>query len=201
LQDRVEIAIDCCDSLGVLHRYGLSYGDISGNNVVARLDNPRGVFFFDVDSISPVDLRARAPLKSPGWETPDGLGPIEIDRSRTALLIVRLLSEDLNALPGHDLSGLLGGVRGRELSDLLRVCHETGSEQHFLGLRECLRNLPSSGISARQGTASSQVPGAGRVRHAVLSDASTSSGIPRPSSAGSKQPIIRPLIKLNPRQD
>lgn len=144
VKDRIEIAIDAVDSVNVLHSYGLSYGDVSGNNIVARLGEKPGVFFFDVDSIAPIDSRAKSPLRSPGWETPEDLSPQEIDRSRLAILIVRLLSEDLNAWPDEDLPSLLEPTSAKSLADKLRRGYEKGDSRSFQQINSLLRSLRSA---------------------------------------------------------
>jgi hypothetical protein len=138
-QDRLEIAIDCLDSIEVLHRHGLAYGDISGNNVVARLDERPGVFFFDADSISPLELRSRNPLVSPGWETPEGLDPISIDRSRFAILVIRLLLEEPNVYPDWDSVGRLPNSGKEQFGESLVRCYFTGLEKDFQDLSRLMR--------------------------------------------------------------
>jgi hypothetical protein len=149
VQDRIEMAIDAVDSVNALHSYGLSYGDVSGNNIVARLADEPGVFFFDVDSIAPTELRSQSPLRSPGWETPEDLGPQEIDRSRLAILIVRLLSEDLNAWPDRDSPSLLEPSSAKVLAKNLGHCYEKGDSRSFQQLTSTLRSLRSSDRSRR----------------------------------------------------
>lgn len=138
-QDRLEIAIDCLDSMDVLHRHGLSYGDISGNNVVARLDERPGVFFFDADSISPLELRAKNPLMSPGWETPDGLDPISIDRSRFSILVIRLLLEEPNVFPDWEAVSRLPNSGKEQFGESLVRCYFAGFEKDFLDLSRLMR--------------------------------------------------------------
>jgi len=138
-QDRLEIAIDCLDSMDVLHRHGLSYGDISGNNVVARLDERPGVFFFDADSISPLELRAKNPLMSPGWETPDGLDPISIDRSRFSILVIRLLLEEPNVFPDWEAVSRLPNSGKEQFGESLVRCYFAGLEKDFLDLSRLMR--------------------------------------------------------------
>ena len=144
---RIEIAIDCCDSLQVLHSHGLVYGDISSNNIVARLDPIPGAYFFDADSIAPADLRRAEPLLSPGWETPLGLDPFAIDRSRAALVVLRLLTETPNARPSDP--GILnsGGYVVRTLLPYITTCFETGREDAFgelIGILRTLRTVPDA---------------------------------------------------------
>ena len=140
-QDRLEIAIDCLDSMEVLHRHGLAYGDISGNNIVARMDERPGVFFFDADSISPVDLRNASPLVSPGWETPEGLDPLAIDRSRFAILVLRLLVEQPNAKPDWATIELLPPNDKKVFGASLVQCYFTGLETDFMNLAKLMREV------------------------------------------------------------
>ena len=140
-QDRLEIAIDCLDSMEVLHRHGLAYGDISGNNIVARMDARPGVFFFDADSITTVDLRNASPLVSPGWETPEGLDPLSIDRSRFAILVFRLLVEQPNAKPDWDTIDLLPANDKNVFGEALVRCYFTGLEDEFMNLAKLMRDV------------------------------------------------------------
>ena len=140
-QDRLEIAIDCLDSMEVLHRHGLAYGDISGNNIVARMDARPGVFFFDADSITTVDLRNASPLVSPGWETPEGLDPLSIDRSRFAILVFRLLVEQPNAKPDWETIELLPPNDKNVFGEALVRCYFTGLEDEFMNLAKLMRDV------------------------------------------------------------
>lgn len=140
-QDRLEIAIDCLDSMEVLHRHGLAYGDISGNNIVARMDARPGVFFFDADSITTVDLRNASPLVSPGWETPEGLDPLSIDRSRFAILVFRLLVEQPNAKPDWDTIDLLPPNDKNVFGPSLVRCYFAGLEADFMNLAKLMRDV------------------------------------------------------------
>lgn len=140
-QDRLEIAIDCLDSMEVLHRHGLAYGDISGNNIVARMDERPGVFFFDADSVTTVDLRNANPLVSPGWETPEGLDPLAIDRSRFAILVFRLLVEQPNAKPDWDTIDLLPPNDKNVFGEALVRCYFAGLEADFMNLAKLMRDV------------------------------------------------------------
>ena len=140
-QDRLEIAIDCLDSMEVLHRHGLAYGDISGNNIVARMDARPGVFFFDADSITTVDLRNSNPLVSPGWETPEGLDPLAIDRSRFAILVFRLLVEQPNVKPDWETIELLPPNDKNVFGEALVRCYFTGLEAEFMNLAKLMRDV------------------------------------------------------------
>ena len=140
-QDRLEIAIDCLDSMEVLHRHGLAYGDISGNNIVARMDARPGVFFFDADSITTVDLRNASPLVSPGWETPEGLDPLAIDRSRFAILVFRLLVEQPNVKPDWETIELLPPNDKKVFGEALVRCYFTGLEDEFMNLAKLMRDV------------------------------------------------------------
>ena len=143
IEGRIDIAIDCCDSVFVLHSHGLVYGDISANNVVARRDAFPGAYFFDADSISSVEFRAAEPLVSPGWETPGGLDPMAIDRSRCALVVLRLLTEQPNARPDDHPSMLGSNFVITSLLPILQECYQRGTESSFVELIRTLRSLRS----------------------------------------------------------
>ena len=143
LDGRLDIAIDCCDSVLVLHSHGLVYGDISANNVVARLDEFHGAYFFDADSISTIEFRAAEPLVSPGWETPAGLDPLAIDRSRCALVVLRLLTEQPNVRPDDPPGTFHSDFVISSLLPLLRECYLRGDESSFRELNTTLRSLRS----------------------------------------------------------
>lgn len=140
--DRLEIILDLAQALQVLHDNALCYGDISANNIAIDLVTPPRVFLFDADSILTVSERGRRPLVSPGWDSPHGLDPIEIDRSRFALFVVRIFSEELNATPAS--------VNPRSLSEqvarllpLLDELYTHGTADSFDEAREALRSLRS----------------------------------------------------------
>lgn len=143
IEGRIDIAIDCCDSVLVLHSHDLVYGDISANNVVARREAFPGAYFFDADSISSVEFRAAEPLVSPGWETPLGLDPLAIDRSRCALVVLRLLTEQPNARPDDHPATLGSEFVVTSLLPTLKECYQRGSETSFIELIRTLRSLRS----------------------------------------------------------
>lgn len=143
IEGRIDIAIDCCDSVFVLHSHGLVYGDISANNVVARREAFPGAYFFDADSISSPEFRAAEPLVSPGWETPPGLDPLAIDRSRCALVVLRLLTEEPNARPDDHPSKLGSNFVISSLLPILQECYQRGTESSFVELIRTLRSLRS----------------------------------------------------------
>ena len=119
--DRVEIILDLIQCVLVLHRNGLTYGDISSNNVAIRAESQPGVFLFDADSITVPSERVKRPIVSPGWEVPDGLGPLEIDRARLALFAVRLLEERPSVYLADDV---LRGVADRTSGNLAHALND-----------------------------------------------------------------------------
>ena len=90
VEKRIEILLDLASALDVLHENGLTYGDLSSNNVAINSLGPSHVFLFDADSILTASERAKSPIRTPEWETPEGLDQIQIDRSRFALFALRL---------------------------------------------------------------------------------------------------------------
>ena len=127
LQDRIELAINICESILSLHRYGLVYQDVSSKNIVARRGNPHSCFILDADSITTPEGALAKPIKSPTWEVPSGLDPYCIDRARLALMVLRLIVQ------GHSIRPDVGCLdlerRGYfNLSTAVKTTFETGDE-------------------------------------------------------------------------
>lgn len=137
--DRIEIILDLYYSLQVLHQNGLVYGDISSNNIAIRVEDWPGVFLFDADSISTVSRRSASPLITPGWETADGLGPLEIDRARFSLFVIRILQQKSQAFPEGDQLRIFGGSFGTDLADSCATLYRTGSAEELDLLIQALR--------------------------------------------------------------
>ena len=127
LQDRIELAINICDSILSLHRYGLVYQDISSKNIVARRGSPRSCFILDADSITTPEGATAKPIKSPTWEVPPGLDPYCIDRARLALMVLRLIVQGHSVRP--DTGCLELERRGYfKLSAAVKTSFETGDD-------------------------------------------------------------------------
>ncbi len=125
LQDRIELAINICDSIMALHRYGLVYQDVSSKNIVARKGSPRSCFILDADSITTPAGAIAKPIGSPTWEVPAGLDPFAIDRARLALLVLRLIVQGHSVRPETGCPELVRrGYHG--LSTALKTAFETG---------------------------------------------------------------------------
>ena len=149
-QDRVEIALDCVDSIDIIHDNGLCYGDVSSNNIVARLEASRpGAFFFDADSITTAEHRAAQPLETPDWDTPAHVDPLAIDRSRVALLVFRLLVMRPRVRPEGDELALLPVHTGGQLSEALAETYFAGGTEAFLSLANQLRRLRDAASERR----------------------------------------------------
>ena len=140
--DRLELVLDLAHALQVLHDNGLCFGDISANNIAIDLATRPRVFLFDADSILTVSERARHPLLSPGWETPPDLDPIEIDRARFSLFVVRMFSEQLNVTPATVKSSDLGEPIAA-IIPLLDEVYNHGTADGFDATVEALRSLRS----------------------------------------------------------
>jgi hypothetical protein len=127
LQDRIELAINICESILSLHRYGLVYQDVSSKNIVARRGNPHSCFILDADSITTPEGALAKPIKSPTWDVPPGLDPYCIDRARLALMVLRLIVQ------GHSIRPDVGCLdlerRGYfNLSNAVKTTFETGDK-------------------------------------------------------------------------
>ena len=138
-QDRLEMAIDLVDAIQVIHHHGLVYGDVSSNNMCGRLGAQPSVFLLDADSIVTPDIRAKNPVRTPGWPVPNNLGPIESDRSLISLFIWRFMLEDPNALPNFKDTSKFHLSGAKQFVDLLINCYQTGNESEFTELSHSLR--------------------------------------------------------------
>lgn len=127
LQDRIELAINICDSIMALHRYGLVYQDVSSKNIVARRGNPRSCFILDADSITTPEGAVAKPITSPTWEVPIGLEPYAVDRARLALMVLRLIVQGHSIRPDTGCPELIRrGYHG--LASAIQATFETGEE-------------------------------------------------------------------------
>ena len=138
-QDRLVIAIELLDAMETIHQAGFVYGDVSSNNMCARLGKYPSVFLLDADSIVTPDVRRANPVRTPGWEVPDHLDPLAADRSLIALFIWRFLLEDPRARPGHAQRHQLAHVGGATLGGPLVAAYETGAPDALADLTEAMR--------------------------------------------------------------
>jgi len=138
-QDRLEIAIELVDAIQVVHHHGLVYGDVSSNNMCARLGDSPSVFLLDADSIVTPDIRAKNPVRTPGWPVPDNLDPVEADRSLISLFVWRFMLEDPNALPNISAIPRFHLSEAKQFVSTLISCYESGRESDFLELSHGLR--------------------------------------------------------------
>ena len=147
--DRIELSINIFDLLGRLHEYELVYQDISGRNLLGRLNHKDQCFFLDADSISSIAFAESNPVKSPGWEVPSTLtGPLERDRARAALLCLRLLTRDQDARfdnSSHDLAW----TGKAELEHALRETYLHGRFDSFNQVGMMLRGVRAPHIVAK----------------------------------------------------
>ncbi len=164
---RLEVALDIAQCLGVLHEHGLCYGDISGNNLAVVCGTRPSVFFFDADSITTPQIRGDEPLYSPDWETPGISDPIAIDRSRFALMVLRLALEQPSVVPSESVGSAAGGLLPASVFAPLDECYRSGSSEAFVELLDALRALRSDEARAAA-IADSQASGYARwVVHAI----------------------------------
>lgn len=138
-QDRLEIAIELVDAIQVIHNHGLVYGDVSSNNMCGRLGESPSVFLLDADSIVTPEIRAKNPVRTPGWQIPDNLDPIQADRSLISLFIWRFMLEDPNAQPNFSAIPRFQLSEAKQFATILINCYLTGSESDFHDLSLRLR--------------------------------------------------------------
>ena len=140
-QDRLEIAIDLHDAIHTVHRHGLVYSDYSGNNLVVRLGTTPSVFILDADSITTPELREKHPIKSPTWDVPNGLDPLESDRALFALWCWRFLIEEYSVYPSVDETHKFHSLQSRSLVNALIETYKTGWQHSFDSLSTELRSI------------------------------------------------------------
>ena len=138
-QDRLEMAIDLVDAIQVIHNHGLVYGDVSSNNMCGRIGEQPSVFLLDADSIVTPDIRAKNPVRTPGWPVPINLDPIQADRSLISLFIWRFMIEDPNAIPKASDINRFNLLDAKRFADVLISCYTTGYETEFSALSQSLR--------------------------------------------------------------
>jgi len=140
-QDRLEIAIDLHDAIHTVHRHGLVYSDYSGNNLVVRLGVTPSVFILDADSITTPELREKHPIKSPTWDVPNGLDPIQSDRALFALWCWRFLIEEYSVYPSVDETHKFQSLQSKSLVNALIETYKTGWQHTFEALSIELRSI------------------------------------------------------------
>ena len=138
-QDRIEIAIDLHDAIHTVHRHGLVYSDYSGNNLVVRLGITPSVFILDADSITTPELREKHPIKSPTWDVPNGLDPLQSDRALFALWCWRFLIEEYSVYPTINQIHKFHHLQSKSLVNALIETYNSGQEHAFNSLSSELR--------------------------------------------------------------
>lgn len=150
LHDRIEIFIDLCNSVSVLHRAGLCFSDISSKNIAIRAEDLPGVFFYDADSILTVSERVSfGVVNTPGWEVPQHLDPLEVDRAKIALFGIRLFLESPDASGSDEDRAALASLVGPTISTAMIGLATSGDESLLGDLLKGLRGRRSS-ARARQ---------------------------------------------------
>jgi len=140
-QDRLEIAIDLHDAIQTVHRHGLVYSDYSGNNLVVRLGVTPSVFILDADSITTPELREKNPIKSPTWDVPSGLDPLQSDRALFALWCWRFLIEEYSVYPSVNEIHKFHHLQSKSLVNALIETYNSGWQHVFESLSHELRNI------------------------------------------------------------
>lgn len=120
--------------LDALHRNDLTYGDMSWNNMLFRLDPTPGIFVLDVDGMRPMGrptFTGQHVAQTPDWFDPlspdveQEIGSFDLDRYKLALLICRLLiSHSFDGkMVGDEVNDAaiegVGEVQGRAIKRLL----------------------------------------------------------------------------------
>ena len=148
VEQRIDILLDLASALVVLHDNGLTYGDLSSNNVAINASGRPHVFLFDADSILTASERAKLPIVTPDWDTPKDLDPIQIDRSRFALFALRLFVREPAIRPMNGIAHKLPD-RVESILPLIIDLYKQGDAASFDYLCDALRNRrPSEAATA-----------------------------------------------------
>lgn len=142
-QDRIELCISICDAILALHEHRLVYRDVSARNMAARLTEPRSAFILDADSIVDIDTAQGEIINSAGWQVDPAFGPLETDRAKLALLVLRLLARNNDARPPHGLEELVKHGR-RAVAEAIERTYREGSADAIEEMVVCLRRARSA---------------------------------------------------------
>ena len=200
-QDRIEIAIDLHDAIHTVHRHGLVYSDYSGNNLVVRLGITPSVFILDADSITTPELREKHPIKSPTWDVPNGLDPLQSDRALFALWCWRFLIEEYSVYPTINQIHKFHHLQSKSLVNALIETYNSGQEHAFNSLSSELRIIRDN---SRDSLAIRRAYESGFARYVIRESAEIKSEIDRETVALAeihlaKERLIESSIPLRQR--
>ena len=139
--ERTEIAFHAAQILPILWKNNIRYGDFSSQNFLwTSQDIPR-LFIVDADTIRQPGEEG---VHSPDWQPHPSLKhSIESDRSLAALLIWRILRQDLHAEPTvEDAWNMPKEVPNQLYADLISL-YQTGEEDSWDAVVTGLRNIRS----------------------------------------------------------
>lgn len=102
LPARLVLCAKLCHLLGVLHRAGIVYGDLSLNNVMFSAATPPRIMVVDCDAAQSPRSPRITQAHTPDWVPPESVAggaaqDIETDRYKLALFILRVLSPGAHA--------------------------------------------------------------------------------------------------------
>lgn len=200
-QDRLEIAIDLHDAIHTVHRHGLVYSDYSGNNLVVRLGITPSIFILDADSITTPELREKHPIKSPTWDVPNGLDPLQSDRALFALWCWRFLIEEYSVYPTINQIHKFHHLQSKSLVNALIETYNSGQEHAFNSLSSELRIIRDN---SRDSLAIRRAYESGFARYVIRESAEIKSEIDRETVALAeihlaKERLIESSIPLRQR--
>ena len=200
-QDRLEIAIDLHDAIHTVHRHGLVYSDYSGNNLVVRLGITPSIFILDADSITTPELREKHPIKSPTWDVPNGLDPLQSDRALFALWCWRFLIEEYSVYPTINQIHKFHHLQSKSLVNALIETYNSGQEHAFNSLSSELRIIRDN---SRDSLAIRRAYESGFARYVIRESAEIKSEIDRETVALAeihlaKEHLIESSIPLRQR--
>lgn len=125
LAPRLVLCAKLSHLIGVLHRAGIVYGDLSLNNVMFNVATPPRIMVVDCDAAQSPRSPRIAQAHSPDWVPPESVAggsvqDIETDRYKLALFILRALTPGTHASQTVD-PGRLVGVLDLQGNSMMRA--------------------------------------------------------------------------------
>jgi len=139
--ERTEIAFHAAQILPILWKNNVRYGDFSSQNFLWTSQDVPRLFIVDADTIRQPGEEG---VHSPDWQPHPSLQhSIESDRSLAALLIWRILRQDLHAEPAvEDAWNMPKEVKNQLYADLISL-YTTGEADSWDAVVTGLRNIRS----------------------------------------------------------
>ena len=148
--------------------------------MVVRLGITPSIFILDADSITTPELREKHPIKSPTWDVPNGLDPLQSDRALFALWCWRFLIEEYSVYPTINEIHKFHHLQSKSLVNALIETYNSGQEHAFNSLSSELRIIRDN---SRDSLAIRRAYESGFARYVIRESAEIKSEIDRETVA------------------